>query len=378
MNLCDYQKLLLDEVSAFGAADYATQYHPDLSPAGWHLGHCIYTESYWIRERGLGTETLDTALKQLYVPELSDKPGRGEQIVPYRDLLTWTQRTQQENLALLENRPDSNGNRALMQDSYLAGFLSQHYAQHYETVQMIRAQRQLRQSPHEPAPAPLLAGKPAYRFIEFNAGEYRIGSDEITHYDNEKPSFNFHAGAFAISETPVSNADYLSFIEAGGYQRRELWDEAGWRWKSRCGVEGPEYWRRSQHGDWYGITPSGPARLDGSESVCGINWYEALAFARYLEARLPHEYDWEIACRSGRLQQTGQSWEWCENTLHPYPGFCAFPYEGYSVPYFDGRHFCLRGGSRYTLPIIKRPGFRNYYEADKRHIFAGLRLARDT
>jgi iron(II)-dependent oxidoreductase len=71
------------------------------------------------------------------------------------------------------------------------------------------------------------------------------------------------------------------------------------------------------------------------------------------------------------------AWEWCRNRFHPYPGFRAFPYDGYSLPWFDGYHYTLRGGSPYTLPWIRRASFRNFYAADKRHVFAGCRLAFD-
>ena len=124
----------------------------------------------------------------------------------------------------------------------------------------------------------------------------------------------------------------------------------------------------------YAITPHGPVDLAPTGSVYGISRYEAEAFAHWANARLPHEYEWETADRMKLLQNSGKVWEWCTNTLHPYTGFKAFPYEGYSVPYFDGTHYVLKGGSIYTQDVIHRPSFRNYYQSDKRHLFSGLRL----
>ena len=75
---------------------------------------------------------------------------------------------------------------------------------------------------------------------------------------------------------------------------------------------------------------------------------------------------------------TGQTWEWCANTFYPYNGFQAFPYERYSRPWFDENHYTLKGGSPFTGKSIRRRSFRNFYQPDKRHIFAGVRLASDT
>ena len=106
----------------------------------------------------------------------------------------------------------------------------------------------------------------------------------------------------------------------------------------------------------------------------GLSRFEAAAFARWAGGALPHEYQWEVARRRGVLDGVGAAWEWCANAFHPYPGFRAYPYREYSAPWYDGRHFALRGGGRYTEPEIKRASFRNYYTADCRHIFAGVRL----
>jgi len=113
--------------------------------------------------------------------------------------------------------------------------------------------------------------------------------------------------------------------------------------------------------------------------VWGINYHEAQAFANWAslhhgQTRLPHEYEWEAAKQSDCLKITGQVWEWCQNSFHPYVNFRAFPYDGYSMPYFDASHFVMKGASRYTENVIQRNSFRNYYQADKRHQFAGCRL----
>jgi iron(II)-dependent oxidoreductase len=75
------------------------------------------------------------------------------------------------------------------------------------------------------------------------------------------------------------------------------------------------------------------------------------------------------------MEDSGHVWEWCANTFFPYPGFKPFPYDEYSLPWFDGQHYSLRGGSRHTRRDLRRCSFRNFYTPEKRHVFAGVRLA---
>jgi iron(II)-dependent oxidoreductase len=172
----------------------------------------------------------------------------------------------------------------------------------------------------------------------------------------------------------VSNAEFLGFIEGGAYENAEHWGEDAWQWKQAHSITHPQHWRCDDAGYFYGTNANGHYLLEPHSPVCGLSHHEASALAHWAGARLPHEYEWEVAKKAGLLSLKDEVWEWCLNTLHPYEGFEAFPYAGYSLPWFDEKHFTLRGHSQYTLPAIKRDTFRNFYQADKRHFPAGLRL----
>lgn len=374
--LIRYQQQVLEFVAAEGADHYQQQFHPDLSPSGWHLGHCVFTENYWIREV-IEEQPIDPDDRDLYVPEFSPKPKRGGRLPSFRPLLDWAQQQQRENLRRFTRL--TGRQHPLLKAGYLGTFLIQHYAQHYETLCQVRAQRQLQHARPAAIRAPLKPSVPfAMATTELPAGEYSVGqANPKRPYDNEHPAHSVRLTGCRLAKQPASNADFLAFIQDGGYSRSELWSAAGWRWRRQQGIEHPCYWQRDEKGRWYGVGPGGTYRLRPGQPVYGLSYYEAAAFARWAGGRLPHEHEWEAAAALGLLEQKGQVWEWCANPFRPYDGFQAYPYDGYSLPYFDEAHFVLRGGSALTCRVIKRPSFRNYYEADKRHIFAGVRPAFD-
>lgn len=368
------QQQLCALVEGLDDEGYRAQFHPELSPVGWHLGHCAYIENYWLREVVCGDGRLTRPAARYYVPAGSPRAERGP-VLPSKEELTEAVRHQQsENLRLLA-RISPQGH-ALLKDDYLTHFLVQHHGQHMETMHLALNQRALANGYGGFAPASTLRSAATSRACGMvKGGRYRIGGKRPEAFDNELPAHDFECEGFSIATLPISNAEYLSFIEDDAYSTRRHWSEDGWRWLKQTDIEHPEHWRQDTRGCWFGIHAHGFYELAPEDPVYGISYHEAWAFAAWAGARLPHEYEWEIAYRAGLLEATGRVWEWCDNSFHPYAGFKPFPYNEYSLPWFDGTHRTLRGGSIYTHPDLRRASFRNFYTADKRHIFGGLRLA---
>ena len=186
-------------------------------------------------------------------------------------------------------------------------------------------------------------------------------------YDNERPRHVVELPAFAIARRPVSNQSWMSFSEGGGYERREWWSREGWAWKEEHDI--------THHSSVAKGHPEAP--------VCHVSWFEADAFARAHDARLPTEAEWEKAATwsqqisVGGLAGLGRVWEWTCSHFVGYPGFEPYPYREYSEVFFGQHYRVLRGGSWASDPRVATLTFRNWDLPQRRQIFAGVRLARE-
>lgn len=376
--LRQYQTRLLQIIRDCPGEDLSSQFHADLSPLGWHLGHCVFTESFWLREEVMGVEVIRDEEKALYIPELSVKSKRGTSIPDKETMIVWAEQTQKQNNIYLQELMENGSESELMRDNYLLFFLCQHYAQHIETAHYVLTQQKLQHVQEFEVMQPLHAEQNETAYLCIETSHIEIGANNILrHYDNECPAFETTLTAFEIAPRPVTNAEYLAFIQDGGYDNTSHWSDEGQAWLENQFLLHPQHWRLDLKGEFYGTNAHGPFELRADDCVSGVSFFEAEAYAHWAGASLPHETQWELAVKSGVIEHDCEVWEWCSNSFMPYEGFKAFPYEGYSIPWFDGQHQSLRGGSPYTLPIIRRPEFRNFYQKDKRHFPAGLRLVRN-
>lgn len=381
--LASLHSQLIHDFSGLNEEELCTQYHPDLSQLGWHLAHIAFIEQYWLYEVVLGDDSRTGHRHEKFFPELIDKPSRGKLpgITDMQKLQNDLSDTEKCFSRLQENPPPHR----LLKDDYIGWFLLQHGEQHYEIMQMVLFQKALAGvSSGDFEATGFDAVEPALPEIPVFAGDFEVGYDDVKSCDNECPLHTVKLQSAMFGAQPVSNAEYLGFIESDGYHRKELWSAGGWRWKLENRISAPEFWRQDDRGGWYQVVKEGAADIDPDVPVSGLNWYEADAYAHYAGARLPHEIEWESAMKTeggkGATElwdTTGQAWEWCANTFYPYDGFKAFPYSRYSTPWFDDQHFTLRGSSPFTGEATRRPSFRNFYQPGMRHIFAGLRLASD-
>lgn len=191
-------------------------------------------------------------------------------------------------------------------------------------------------------------------------------------FDNEKAPQRVHVPAFSIDTRLVTNAQYLDFIEDGGYQQARYWTPAGKAWLMRQERASPRYWERG--GDGWRVRRFGqPETLAPSEPVRHVSLYEAQAYCAWAGRRLPTEAEWQFAATSGLPGfGWGQLWEWTCSPFLPFPGFEADAYREYSAPWFE-THQVLRGASFATPARFAAPVFRNFYRPERDDIFCGFR-----
>lgn len=193
-------------------------------------------------------------------------------------------------------------------------------------------------------------------------------------FDNECPEREVALAAFSIDRAPVTAGAFLEFVEEGGYERDDFWTGANaQRWRASTARKHPERWRKTASG-WEHRWFERWLPLDPDQPVVHVNAYEAEAWCRWAQRRLPSAAEWEHAALEGRIDWGGSVWEWTADPFAPYPGFVAGPYADYSAPWFN-THRELRGGSFATHARLHHARYRNFALPERCDIFAGFRTA---
>ena len=409
-------------VAPFSDEQLETVHSTLMSPLVWDLGHIAAFEDLWIVHRLGGRPLLHEDLADVYDAFETPRAGRGGlPMLRPEQAREYLAEVRARALSVLEEQGPGDG--------LIAELIIRHEQQHNETMLQTIQLAQLAGlefaiEPRTPtAPTRGSTSPTGLELVEIPAGPCTIGAaprEEIGFaYDNERPRHRSDVRGYRIGSTPITNATYLTFVEGGGYERREWWSDEGWSWKEDYDITRPQSWTADLRSEWRltGLTPLHPDR-----PVVHISWFEADAFARAHGARLPTEQEWEKAAAwdqdtdsarpfpwgdqppqpgvhanldhvhggplpvdalpdggspYGCLGMIGDVWEWTSSRFDGYPGFVAHPYREYSEVFFGPEYRVLRGGAWATRPRVATPTFRNWDYPQRRQIFAGLRIARD-
>ncbi len=212
------------------------------------------------------------------------------------------------------------------------------------------------------------------KFLKINEGIYEVGFEgEGFCFDNELTRHKVYLQDFEISDKLVTNADFIEFIDGGGYTDFNYWHDEGWKWVNENQISSPLYWHKIE-GKWHHYTLKGLQLLDLEEPIKHISYYEAFAYAEWKDFRLPTEFEWEVA--SSKFEW-GKRWEWTNSAYLPYPGYTK---AGGAVGEYNGKfmvsQMVLRGASVVTSPGHSRNTYRNFFHPWERWQFTGIRLAR--
>lgn len=403
-------------------------------PIIWHLAHIGVFEAYWLLQRLKNEDAPDERYHRIFDP-INTPREESKNLPTRREMESYLARVRERSLRHLDETRFDEAD-PLLRDAYVFRLVLEHEQQHQETLaylfHLLNPSKKTRPPVPEtaatnnasatktiaPARVPVVA---AGEMASIAEGPFVVGATGGAFaYDNELPLHTVQVPAFKIDKLPTTNEEYARFILEGGYKRREFWSDEGWNWRERENCSAPLYWTQ-QNGGWRVQKMFDEGLLEREHPVTGVSWYEAEAYARFMNKRLPTEAEWEKAASwdetakrkrrfswgdespspalcnfdyyfwgttpvgsfpegasiSGCLDMTGNVWEWTSSPFEGYPNFKAFPYPEYSEVWFDGDHRVLKGGSWATQASTLRISFRNFFRRPFRIAFAGIRCAAD-
>ncbi len=395
--------------------DYVVTAMVDASPTKWHLAHTTwFFETFVLREHAPDYQVYDEAFAYLfnsYYVQAGERHCRAQ-----RGLVT---RPTVEEVYKYRHAVDEAVGRLLAgevpDDVRQVLELGTHHEQQHQELLLTDLKYLFYANPLRPAydEHPLVGDVPVLPMNDTRTGDAWVrvkdGVAEFGHdgqgfaYDNEGPRHKRYLNAARVSLFPVTNAEYAEFIEDGGYERPELWLSAGWGVAQERGWHAPLYWER--HSDapigYRGFTLAGIESLMPGHPVCHVSYYEADAYARWRStrdvpgARLPTEFEWEAVapdppdagdvapdggkkCGCDAHGFYGAVWQW---TMSPYTGYPGYHPAPGAIGEYNGKfmsdQWVLRGSSIATPPGHTRRTYRNFFPADARWQFSGIRLAVD-
>ena len=392
--------------------DYVVQSMPDVSPTKWHLAH-----TSWFFE----TFVLSKALKEYKSPnpqyaylfnsyyvqagERHLRPKRGLISRPtVEETYSYRNHVDESMLEFMENADE-----ALWEELAPVIEIGIHHEQQHQELIVTDIKHVLSENPLYPkyvnhkANRHLSNSPSELKWVDFDEGIFNIGNKGNGFgYDNEYPSHKVYLNPYKLGSRLITNAEYIEFIEDGGYETPEIWLSEGWARVETQNWNAPLYWEKKE-GKWMQFTLTGLREVEPNEPVSHVSYFESDAFARWAGSRLPTEAEWEVAASNVEIegnfvdnmnfhpigidnnengytlkQMYGDAWEWTQSSYSAYPGYKTPPG---ALGEYNGKFMCnqmvLRGGSCATSKSHIRKTYRNFFPTNARWQFMGIRLAKD-
>lgn len=357
--------------------DYVLQPIADVSPPKWHLGHTTwFFETFILLKHLKGYEAFNPHYNFVFnsyyesVGARVIRVNRGNLSRPtVTQVYEYRRHVDQEMKRFLASTVlDLNLKNLLL--------LGLNHEQQHQELLLCDIKYILGNNPLFPvytiSPTVIVAPKPL-NAIKVPEGVYKIGNNDKDSFsfDNERNRHKVYLQEFSIASELVSNAEYLEFMEDGGYANFVYWHADGWEWAKKNEITAPLYWHKVD-GEWYNYTLNGFQPVNPEQPVCHVSYYEAFAYASWKGTRLPTEAEWEVA---SDYFDWGKRWEWTESAYLPYPGFKK---EEGAIGEYNGKfmvsQMVLRGASEATPKNHSRNTYRNFFYPSARWQFTGIRI----
>jgi len=388
-------------------------YHETLNPPLWELGHVGWFQTRWLERHAqwrLGVQADPSQPPAPARPAQDDACFDSTRVAhasrwalplpPLAALREELQRGLASTLAMLGELSAKPPADELL---YFFRLVLLHEDMHHEAA--LYMGRALGVALHDARWQPRGLGEPGAA-LALPAGRWRTGREpgEGFAFDNELGAHEVELPAGEIDAQVLRWAEFLPFVEAGGYREPRHWTPQGWAWlqgpaqgwralaaegvasptipTGAAGAEPPTpgdergpvpRYLRWRQGRWQCWRDGRWQPLDLREPASHLSFHEAQAWCAWAGRRLPTEHEWErAACTRGGDFSWGEVWEWTASAFGPYPGFSPHPYREYSAPWFDGRPV-LRGASRLTQPRLRDARYRNFFGPGRHDVPAGFR-----